>query len=94
MMIARTMSVRIRTTEPVRLRYAESSVASQSPTYPPARNGLPETSSDPKTRLKNALMQVNSSVAPVAFVPAASTSRHQKDCHPMTMRTAGIMYDA
>ena len=94
MMIARTISVRMMTTDPVRLKYSDSPPASQSPANPPARNGLPATSSVPKTRLRNALMQENSSAAPAAFVPAASTSRHQNDCQPMTISTAGMRYEA
>jgi hypothetical protein len=39
---------------------------------------LPETSSVPKIRLRNVLMQPKSSAVPVAFVAAASSERHQK----------------
>jgi hypothetical protein len=90
MMIARKISVRITTTEPVRFKYSDSAFASHSPAYPPALNGLPARSSVPNTRLRNALMQANRRVAPVALVPAASTSRHQNECHPMPTSTAGM----
>src|SRR5262245_52946529 len=78
MMIDRKIIVTTMMREPVRLRYSDSSPARNSPAEPPARNGLPARSRVPNTRLRNALMQEKNRNVPVAFVAAASTSRHQK----------------
>ena len=94
MITARTISVTMTMSEPVRFRYSESSLASHSPAYPPARNDLPATSSVPNTRLRKALAPEKSRPAPVAFVPAASTDRHQNEFQPMTTNVAGMRYDA
>ena len=94
MITASTTTVTMTMSEPVRFRYSESSAASHSPAYPPARKGLPATSSLPNTRLRNALPPPKSRPAPVAFVPAASTVRHQNEFHPMTTKAAGTRYDA
>ena len=78
MMVDSAISVSTTMTDPVRFRYSDSSRASHSPAYPPGREALPATSVLWTTRLRNALEQASSSPAPIAFVPAASSRRHQK----------------
>ena len=54
--------------DPVRFRYSVSTVPRPAPTDPPASNVVAASSALPSTRLKNALAQASSSVAPKAFV--------------------------
>jgi hypothetical protein len=75
---ARKKSVRMTMIDPVRFRYSAIHDARPSPTYPPARNGLPPASTLPKARLSSELRQPKSSTAPTSFVYCASTLRHQK----------------
>src|SRR5262245_33921832 len=74
----RMMKVSSTMSEPVRLRYSESSCPSHDPIEPPAKNVLPATSVSPNTRLRNALVHERSSVMPVSFVYAAFGAWHQK----------------
>jgi len=64
--------------DPVRFRYAASRAASRSPANPPARNCLPPTSSAPNASYMKDDTHPNISTAPMSFVYAASSARHQK----------------
>ena len=77
-MTARNASVSKTMIDPVRFRYSSIWADNQSPRYPPERKALPDTSIVPRVMLRIVPTQTNNSVAPNAFVPRASTCRHQK----------------